>query len=421
MKHISLTIFILLFTISNTAGQVGELIWEDNFNAGNLNTEYWTIETGIGVNGDFGTGQIDRATDRPGNISFEEDVPGAEDGCLVITTRKEFYIDRNYTSGRINTSGKKSWGPGHRISARVYPRDVRYMGQGFAFWTMPDEIPEGWTHIMWPQGGEVDIMEYVGAIPYHNLGSVHYAWFWENNQWQSWNHGHMGAYYSYETQQVPIPHEPGYGNYPCPANAPFAGSSGFHTYGIDWYEDRMEFFIDDNVYHIHYFSDGDGFQQDGQDAFEIREIDGRRVAVSEYSHHFEEWYPFEHKHFIILSAGVGGSEYSYGGPVGPEAVFPCSVFIDWVKVYSLEPSSAVDKTTNFDMRLVPNPAQSKLHFAWDLEGSFPFYIQNVSGKQVMSGIISNKKSLDISSLMAGNYLFSVFANKTIHSKVFVKQ
>jgi len=53
---------------------------------------------------------------------------------------------------------------------RVFPRDVKDMGQGFAFWMMPDEIPQGWTYIMWPQGGEVDIMEYVGSIPYNNLG-----------------------------------------------------------------------------------------------------------------------------------------------------------------------------------------------------------------------------------------------------------
>ena len=91
-------------------------------------------------------------------------MPGAENGCLVITPQKENYIDRKYTSGRINTAGKASWGPGHRIVARVYPRDVKQMGQGFAFWMMPDEIPVGWDYIMWPQGGEVDIMEYVGSI-----------------------------------------------------------------------------------------------------------------------------------------------------------------------------------------------------------------------------------------------------------------
>ena len=172
-----LSILCTLLSALNIFGQVGDLLWEDNFNTGQLNLENWNIETGTGVNGDFGTGQLDRATDREENISFSNNVPGAENGCLVITTRKEFYIDRNYTSGRLNTAGKKSWGPGHRIVARIFPRDVKQMGQGFAFWMMPDEIPEGWNSLMWPQGGEIDIMEYVGSIPFHNLGSVHYAWF----------------------------------------------------------------------------------------------------------------------------------------------------------------------------------------------------------------------------------------------------
>jgi len=97
----------------------------------------------------------------------------------------------------------------------------------------------------------------------------------------------------------------------------------------------MEFFVDDNVYHIHYLNDGGVFEKDREDEFAIRPIEGRNVAVSEYSNHFEEWYPFEHKMYAILSAGVGGSDYTYGGPISPTAKFPCSVFIDWVRVYQL--------------------------------------------------------------------------------------
>ena len=317
-------------------GETDNLVWQDEFNSGSLDLSKWKYETGTGINGDWGTGQLDRATARPANVSFQNGISGADGGCLVITTRKEEYIDRSYTSGRITTSGKGAWGPGHRIVARVMPRGVRYQGQGFAFWMMPAEKPEGYSSIMWPQGGEIDIMEYVGSIPYNNLGTVHYAWFWENNEYRDWNHGHLGAYYNYESQQVPNPAEPGYGNYPPPANAPHAGSSAFHTYGIDWYQDRLEFFIDDNVYHVHYFNDGDGFSEDGEDQFAIKTVDGRRVGISEYSNHFEEWQPFEHKMFMILSAGVGGSDYTYGGPIVPEAEFPASVYIDWVRVYKLE-------------------------------------------------------------------------------------
>lgn len=331
-KIISVTVYVK--TVDNNENM--QLVWSDEFNNGSLDLSKWSYEIGTGVNGDFGTGQLDRATERPENVSFQSGISGADGGCLVITTRAESYIDRNYTSGRINTADKASWGPGHRIVARVYAKDVRYKGQGFAFWMMPQEIPSGYNYIMWPQGGEIDIMEYVGSIPYHNLGTVHYAWEWQNNEYHDWTHGHLGGYYDYQTQQTPDPAEPGYGSYPPPANNLYAGSAAFHEYGIDWYHDRIEFFIDNKVYHIHYLNDGGAYAADGQDQISVTTIDNRRVNVSEYSNHFNEWHPFEHKMYAILSAGVGGQQYTYGGPIVPEAQFPCSVYIDWVRVYSFE-------------------------------------------------------------------------------------
>jgi len=55
--------FFLLLTGYLAFGQVGELVWEDNFNMGELDLSKWNYETGTGVNGDWGTGQLDRATD----------------------------------------------------------------------------------------------------------------------------------------------------------------------------------------------------------------------------------------------------------------------------------------------------------------------------------------------------------------------
>jgi beta-glucanase (GH16 family) len=309
------------------------LIWNDEFNTSTLDASKWSFETGTGVNGDFGTGQLDRATERTQNVSM---LPGTgSDGSLAITTRKEFFIDRNYTSGRINTSGKFSAGPGTRIEARVWARDVNYKGQGFAFWMMPAEIPAGEDHLMWPQGGEVDIMEYVGAIPSANLGTVHYAWFWENNEYTDWNHGHKGAYYSYAGQQVPDTN-PGYGGWPVQANDPNAGSGGYHLYRIDWFDDRIEFSVDEHVYHINYFNDGGVMNDtaDGQDFDTNVLINGKKTFKSEYSNHMTEWQSFSHQFYLIFSAGVGGNDnMSYGGAIDTNAVFPCTTLVDYVRVY----------------------------------------------------------------------------------------
>lgn len=415
---------ILYIAFVCCAGQVYSqnytLIWEDDFTSLTLDTSKWSIETGTGVNGDWGTGQIDRATDRPENVSISATVPGASGSCLVITSRKENYIDREYTSGRINTAGKFSWGPRHRIVARVKPKDIRFMGQGFAFWMLPDETPADTNYIMWPQGGEIDIMEYVGAIPYHNLGSVHYAYDWANNEWQSWNHGHQGFYYSFETEQVPDPSEPGYGNYPPPLNAPFAGSSAFHNYGIDWFDDRIEFFIDSSVYHIHYFNDGASFDPDGQDESEVDLNAGKRTGFSEYSNHFPEWHPFEHEMYLILSTGVGGSVNTYGGSVQSDAEFPCSIYIDWVRVYSMdEPETATLSEIGLtpDFELVPNPAHSSVQI-YGNESIAHFFVLDALGKKVLEG---DQNHLDISALENGMYFIRITSNQgTIQTKTFLK-
>lgn len=313
-----------------------DLVWNDEFNGSSLDATKWSYEVGTGVNGDFGTGQLDRATDRTENVSLQNSIANTDGGSLAITTRREAYMDRQYTSGRINTKGKASFGPGYRIEARVWAKDVRYKGQGFAFWLMPDEFPAASGSIMWPQGGEVDIMEYVGAIPAHNLGTVHYAWFWKDNQYVDWNHAHKGAYYSYAGKEVPDP-KPVYGNWPASATDLNTGSGGYYIYRIEFFNDRLEFSINNHIYHIHYLNDGAAFDHgkaDGQDKDSVVVLNGKRTYLSEYSNHFPEWKPFEHKFYIILSAGVGGNDnMSYGGAITPSAVFPCSTFVDWVRVY----------------------------------------------------------------------------------------
>jgi beta-glucanase (GH16 family) len=421
MKKWHKILFLVFFWNLVATAQVGPLIWNDEFNNGTLDPAKWSYETGTGVNGDWGTGQLDVATDRAQNVSFQNGIPGADGGCLVITTRKENYQNRTYSSGRLRTFDKASWGPGHRIVARVYPRDVKYQGQGFAFWMMPQEIPTGLDYIMWPQGGELDIMEYVGSIPFHNLGTVHYAWFWENNEYKDWNHGHLGAYYSFQTQQVPIPAEPAYGNYP-PTNGDMnAGSADFHTYGMDWYSDRMEFFVDDKVYHIHYFNDGDAYALDGEDKITIQTRNGKRVGVSEYSNHFDEWSPFEHKMYAILSAGVGGSPYTYGGAIVPEALFPCSVFIDWVRVYTLEGALGMDQEMNSPKIIVfPNPTQNILKFQWKNNPAYTYTIYDSNGKKVMKNKLQSTGEIDISSLQKGVYMVCVTTSNFSISKKIIK-
>jgi hypothetical protein len=522
--------------------QTWTLEWSDEFNGTSLNQANWSFETGTGVNGDFGTGQLDRATDRPENVAIEQGITGADGGALRITTRKEFYIDRNYTSGRINTAGKKAFGPNHRVVARVWPKGVRTMGQGFAFWMMPNETPPGQSTISWPQGGEIDIMEYVGSIPAHNLGTVHYAWAYNNNQYADWNHGSQGGYYNFADQQAPDSPEwlrvdlgalynvdhvnlnwentgksfqiqtstdgttwsnaftttngaggvqditftarstrfvrmygtqrsndwgyslwefqvfagnatnialnkvvtasssqgtdvgPGFAvdgsttsrwssnvrnpQYQCCAQSsstdPNVAANGWHTYGIDWYADRMEFTVDNNVYHIHYLNDGGAFAVDGQNQAEVQTINGRKVRKSEYSNLFSEWHPFEHKMYVILSAGVGGGGNTYGGPIVNEAIFPADVYIDWVRVYTngqtFNPPPQVTLTAPTGVETYPAPGNITLSAtASDLDGGTISSVSFYNGSTLLGTDNIAPYTYNWTNVPAGNYTVSAKA------------
>ena len=100
----------------------------------------------------------------------------------------------------------------------------------------------------------------------------------------------------------------------------------------------MEFFVDNQVYHIHYFEDGGWICRRRPRPIHHRDRQGgNRLALSEYAHHFQ-WHPYEHKMYVILSAGIKGSDiYTYGGAITPVCRFPLFVFVDWVRVYSLDP------------------------------------------------------------------------------------
>jgi len=61
-------ISLIIICCTYAQAQVGPLVWQDDFNDQSLDTAYWHIETGTGVNGDWGTGQLDR--ERAENLSF---------------------------------------------------------------------------------------------------------------------------------------------------------------------------------------------------------------------------------------------------------------------------------------------------------------------------------------------------------------
>jgi len=182
------------------------LVWEDNFDGGNLR-DRWNVETGCSGGGN---NELQCYTDlRPENVR-------QENGILTITARREWwgdgvYPDKPFTSTRMTT--KANWLHGKmEIRARL-PRGKHLWP---AFWMMPAASAYG----EWPRSGEIDIMEYRGQRPTNVLGTLHFGANWDQ-------HGEAGT---------------------GETNFGVDFSADFHTFAVDWSPSAIKWLVDDRQY-----------------------------------------------------------------------------------------------------------------------------------------------------------------------------
>lgn len=187
------------------------------------------------------------------------------DGRLVITARQESPRDaadwggQRYTSARLHTQGKAEWTYGFFEVRAKLP-----CGRGTwpAIWTLG-------SGGRWPEDGELDILEQVGADPARVFSTVHTA------------AGHGGNVVS--------------------AALPLTDAcQGFHRYQLHWTPEAIDFAVDDFP-HLHY-----------------PRLQGAPAA-----------WPFDRPQYLLLNLAIGGV---LGGEVD-DAIFPVSFEIDYVRVY----------------------------------------------------------------------------------------
>lgn len=133
-------------------------VWADEFDGTEINTEWWTHETGNGNNG-WGNNELEFYTDAPENSRIEN-------GHLVIEARNDSWNSRQYTSARMITKDKKTFAFGRTDIRAKLP-----YGQGIwpALWMLGNNIIEKG----WPACGEIDIMELIGNLPSTSHATVH--------------------------------------------------------------------------------------------------------------------------------------------------------------------------------------------------------------------------------------------------------
>lgn len=242
------------------SGQFKKLVWSDEFNYNGLpDNSKWDYEKGYARNKELQYYTVARNENAT-----------VTNGYLTITAKNDSLAAGSkvypITSASLTTKGKKDWTYG-RIEVRA--KIPSSLGTWPAIWMLGTDIKsEGW-----PAAGEIDILEHVGFAPDTVHFNVHTAKY---NHVKKTNRG------------VPIP-------YPAPHN-------NFHVYGIEWFKDHIDWYMDDNKVFT--------FNNEGEGA--------------------ASW-PFDKPQYLILNLAFGGA---WGGARGVDlSSLPQKFLVDYVRVY----------------------------------------------------------------------------------------
>lgn len=205
------TLALILFAGAAAAQSCKTLIWNDEFDGTQVDTNKWDLQVGDGcAEGLCGWGNNELQYYKAANATVA-------DGVLKITAKRERVRAKSYTSARLRTAnmpGSGEWTNG-RFEARIKIPD----GQGLwpAFWMLPTDPSVGW-----PTSGEIDIMESTGKASMIAFGTIHFGDPWPDNSFTG-NH---------------ILTQPG------------KWSDDFHIYAIEWTPFEIRWFLDDVLYSV---------------------------------------------------------------------------------------------------------------------------------------------------------------------------
>lgn len=277
-----------------------KLVWQDLFDADELNSQRWNIE----VNGDGGgNNELQYYTDRAENVRLGDD--GKGNGCLILTAKKEVYGGRQATSGRITSKNKIAFKHGKIEAAIKLPKTAN--GLWPAFWMMGNDYDQ----VGWPRCGETDIMEFGNATGIKNgtqdryfNGACHWGQSWENHP----NYARAVTYqYSLQDDE-------------------------FHIYTLIWDEEKVAMYVDLDKY-------------PDAEPYYIMTIPATNDTNS-------PGYYFHKENFILFNLAVGGNfpgiwDINQITALNESNDYQASMYVNYVKIYQKgtadESSSFLDK------------------------------------------------------------------------------
>jgi beta-glucanase (GH16 family) len=241
------------------------LVWSDEFNgSGPVDEKSWNIATGNKEFDGWGNQELQYYT--------EDNLVRDGEGNLAITAEKAdaseelpCWNGKNcaYTSGRITTEEKVSMQNGRAEVRMKVPAGV---GLWPAFWMLGSGADE------WPNGGEIDVMEWVGNEPRDAYGTIHGPGYFDDG-------GVQGQ-----------------------TRLPVDLSDDFHIFAVQKSPQRIQWLLD------------------GKPFFDVTPDNLPRG---------KKWV-FERPFYLLLNLAVGGP---WPGNPTPATKFPATLLVDYVRIY----------------------------------------------------------------------------------------
>jgi beta-glucanase (GH16 family) len=193
-------------------------------------------------------------------------------GNLVITAMQEDYVGSDGILRPYTSARIQTHGKFSQQYGRFEARIKLPAGRGVwpAFWLLGDNIDT----VSWPDCGELDIMENIGNHPKTVYSTVHGP----KTDGSAYRIGD-----TYDSDR--------------------AFSDDFHVFAMEWEPDDLRFYVDGNLY----------------------------SELTRASLPSNDIWVFDHPFFIVLNVAVGGV---WSGPPDGSTVFPQSMLVDYVRVYT---------------------------------------------------------------------------------------
>ena len=268
-----------------------EPVWRDEFDGTSLDKDSWNI---------YGSGWS--ANNVQSCYSRSEENVNVKNGSLNLVGLykpgarcKGNEKSGNFTSGFVETKGKKSWTYGY-IEARIKMPNNKSTWPGF--WLSPDKP----TYGSWPRSGEIDIVETKGSNLDYAASDAHWGLSTSNKK---------------HAQGRDLP-------------AGFKDTTQWHTYGVKWTEGKLEYYIDGVKFHT------------------VNGFDQPNAANTPYG-------PFDQPFFLRLNLAIGGDYIDGKGSKWSNAYnalakypksFPATMSIDYVRVYERRTAKEINVPDN---------------------------------------------------------------------------